>query len=511
MSCRTLLLGAIAASIGSLIAAGCGGSDAQGITQGTVIRNATVVDTRDGSLKAGMSVVVDGGRIVKVTDRPVVASGTATTVDATGKYVVPGLLDMHTHLFDADATQQALAAKMMLANGITGVREMRGSAELVQATAQLNAGFAAGTVDAPEILVIPGEIIGNPVPLLSAAATTAAGAVAEVQRQKAYGAGFIKVTNANRDASLALLAEARNQGLHVAGHLSPALSARDSSNAGWRAVEHLGSGIGTLLDCSTQEDSVRAALLSGAGGATPGLPPTWAGNVANAPLFQRVHDSYDATKCQAVAQTFAKNGTWFVPTLIRLRTQRFIEDTGYRADPNLAYVSKATRASWEASALARLAFPATAIDTYHQYYAREQPLPRLLKDNGVKLLAGSDTSTVAPWVIPGFSLHQEFALLAAGGLTPLEILQMATLNGAEFLGRQATMGTVEEGRNADLVLLDANPIADVANLSRISAVFLRGRHFPKEALDKLKANVAAAHASQQPQALKAAEMHDHED
>jgi imidazolonepropionase-like amidohydrolase len=101
---------------------------------------------------------------------------------------------------------------------------------------------------------------------------------------------------------------------------------------------------------------------------------------------------------------------------------------------------------------------------------RELTLPKLLKQNGVKMLAGSDTAVIVNWCIPGFSLHQEFALLAASGLSPLEILQMTTLNGAQFLGREATMGTVDQGKNADLVLLDANPIEDVANLDKIRRV-----------------------------------------
>lgn len=96
------------------------------------------------------------------------------------------------------------------------------------------------------------------------------------------------------------------------------------------------------------------------------------------------------------------------------------------------------------------------------YFDKEQTLPKLLKQNGVKMMARSDTSTQPAWVIPGFSLHQEFGLLAKAGLAPLDTLRMTTLNGAEFLGRQSTMGTVDIGKNADLVVLDANPITDVA-------------------------------------------------
>ena len=114
---------------------------------------------------------------------------------------------------------------------------------------------------------------------------------------------------------------------------------------------------------------------------------------------------------------------------------------------------------------------------YKHLYDRLLGLVKLLKEKGVKMLAGSDMTGI--YCIPGFSLHQEFRELAKAGLSPLEILQMTTLNGAEFLNREATMGSVEEGKKADLVLLDANPIESVENLEKIHAVFLKGRYFPK--------------------------------
>ena len=513
-----LKLSAMAALVASaLLIVACEGDDDSitTVTSGTVISNVTVVNTRDGSSQANMAVVIDKGKIQKI-DRVsnIRIEGTAQSIDASGKYVVPGFNDMHTHTLDA-ADLTTTNWPLLIANGITGVREMRGSADLVKRAQKLNADSAAGLVDAPEVLIVPGEIIGQiPAPATVAIATSAAPAIAEVQKQKAYGAGFIKMFNVNREASLAILAEAKNQGLTVAGHLSPALSAVESSTAGWRSIEHLGSGIGTLLDCAgaAEEAAVRAALLRGEASVASPLPPTWTASALSAPFFQRVLAAYDAAKCQSVAQTFVKNETWHVPTLIRLRTQHFVEDALYRTDPNLIYVGKATRAAWEAAAVQRSTLPSTAVTTFHQYYGLQQTLTRQLKQNGVKMLAGSDTASAPAWVIPGFSLHQEFALLAASGLTPLDILQMTTLNGAQFLQREATMGTVDEGKNADLVLLDANPVDSAANLDRIAAVFLKGRYFPKAALDKMKSDVAQAYASQPaPLGVNAALEPDHVD
>ena len=126
-------------------------------------------------------------------------------------------------------------------------------------------------------------------------------------------------------------------------------------------------------------------------------------------------------------------------------------------------------------------------------------LTKDLKIGGVKMLAGSDQG--GTWIVPGFGLHQEFRELAAAGISPLELLQMTTLNPAQFLNRESTMGTVETGKNSDLVLLDANPVADVSNLTRIWGVVLNGKYFPEPALDRMKIDAAAAYARQQPKSM----------
>lgn len=515
---------AISVLIG-IVAAACSGDDDDDaplqVNSGTVLTNATVVDTRDGSLKSGVNVVIDGGKIKQIASGRVATGGTAQTVDATGKYVVPGFLDMHTHVFNAStysAAEMASVQKLLVANGVTGVREMGGSPTWLPLAASLNADRAAGKLVTPEILTMPGRVIGiGPtgnaafdVGAPVAAANSASAAAQEVQAQKAYGAGFIKTINANRDALLGMIGEAKNQGLSVAGHLNPALSARDSSAAGWRAVEHLGGGQGELLDCAGQESSIRATILSGA---PTTLPTSWSSSTA---VYQSIVDSYDAGKCEALAQTFAKNATWQIPTLIRLRGQHFVDDASYQSDPNLMYVSKVTRATWRAAAQQRLAtVPAIGISTYHQYFNLQRSIPLIFKRNGVKMLAGSDMSISpaisAAWVIPGVALHQEFALLAAGGLAPLDILQMTTLNGAQFLGREATMGTVDEGKNADLVLLEGNPITDVTNLDKIAGVVLAGKYLSKATLDQMKSDVAAAYAAQPDVSPTSVTYVDHQD
>ena len=485
-------------AIAAIIAA-CGGSDTDSVavTQGTVIQNVTVVNTKDGSLATGMSVILDAGKIKMITSSPLnLTVGTATVVDGSGKYVVPGFLDMHTHASNS-LSHLPGDFPVLLANGITGVREASGSAALLQTIRQQNAAVVAGKADAPEVLMMPSTIFGGQSP-------TDAGARQFVDDRLAEGADFIKITGGTPVAFLAAIDEAKKKGSTSAGHLAIGVSALDSSNAGYHSFEHLGAGTGLLTDCSTDQANIRAALIANAPPPPPNAinPRVYDGNVYG-PLYQRIIDTYSDSLCTSLAKAFVANDTWQAVTLIRLRTQDYGNDPVYRNDPNLQYVDKTRRALWESIAAQYAAtISPSALNSLHSYYALQLKAVKLMKQNGVKIMAGSDLG--GGLVIPGFSLHQEFHELASAGLSPLEVLQATTLTGAQFVGREATMGTVEQGKNADLVLLDANPIADSANLDKISAVFLRGKYYSRAALDTLLSNVASAYASQQIQALSTA-------
>lgn len=474
----------------------------------TVITDVTVVNIQDGSVLPHRAVVLKDGKIAQIgAANTISASAAAQQVDGSGKFLVPGFLDMHTHALGI-AERQPGVWPLMLANGITGIREMSGSPLQIARAHELNKESAAGRVDAPEILAIPGIIFGGQVP-------TAAAAVQFVQQQKDAGADFFKVAAGGREAILAILEATRQLNMPVAGHLVPGVSATESSNLGWHAIEHLGAGWGMLLDCSTDETAIRAMLA--ARPPKPGAPPpTYVVNprvfdgAMTAPLYQRIHDTYSAPKCQTLAQVFAKNDTWQVPTLIRLRTQNFGNEPSYRNDPNLQYVDKTTRALWtQLGQDFDTKVPPAAAATLQQFYHIEQQVTKLMQQNGVKIMAGSDLGGI--WIVPGFSLHQEFHELAAAGLSPLEVLQSTTRNGAQFLHKESTMGSVDIGKTADLVLLDANPIEASANLDRIAAVFLKGRYFSRMTLNSMLHTVTAANNAAPLQPLVSALDTSHRD
>jgi hypothetical protein len=489
----------------AILVCGCAAPDVT-VTRGTVITGATIVNTRDGSLIEGMTIVVDNGKIAKIAPAGSVhAAGTAQTVDASGKYVVPGFLDMHAHVVDR-ADLPVTPWPLLIANGITGFRQMSGSPELLARGQRLRQEIAAGSVIAPEPLLLVGRLFNTVPEGGRAGITTPAAAVPEVQDQKRQGTDFIKVINVSREVFYATAAESKKQGFDLVGHLFPPVSGTDASNAGMRAFEHLGATTGNILfDCSTDETAVRQGLIAEAAaraqqGAPPPTPqliqrglatPTIGLRPGDVALIQHALDTYSEDRCRALAKLLVKNETWQVATLIRIKTMMMPDAPEFQSDPNLKYVAPDLRATWREALAIYDRVPPASKATFKQFYDDDLKMMRLFKDAGVKIVAGDDLG--GGWVVTGFGLHREFRELAKAGLTPLEVLQTTTLNGAEFLRRTATMGTVEEGKNADLVLLDANPITSVENLDRISGVLLKGRYFPKSALDKMKDDVEAAY------------------
>jgi hypothetical protein len=454
------------------------------VTAPLVLNGVTIVDTRDGSLTPGMSIAIEGGKIARIA-APAGDGG----VDARGTFAVPGYNDFHCHPLNAADPEGSLA--LMLANGITGFRQMNGTPELLEAR---RLGKLMPGADAPELLEMAGEI------LTGANASSVDAVVAEIAKQQSQGADFIKVIDVRPEVFFAGLAESTRRNLRYIGHLPPTVNVAEAATAGMRSIEHLGPKDAVLLGCSTEEAAFREAIAANPPAGPRISGPIPAGVMMRAiasPLmatppseferYQRVIDTFSDAKCRALAAHFTACGTWHVPTLTRIRTMSLVDDDGYRNDPKLRFVPVSMRQMWEELALEfpqRIA-PA-ARETLARLFAQLCKLVRPFKSAGVSMLAGSDSGGTAAWCIPGFGLHQEFDLLAEAGLTPLEILQMTTRNGAEFLGRTASMGSVEAGKDANLVLLSANPIASAANLHEIAGVVRGGTYYDAAALAALK-------------------------
>ena len=203
----------------------------------------------------------------------------------------------------------------------------------------------------------------------------------------------------------------------------------------------------------------------------------------------RAAASYDPEKGKALFARFVRNGTWQVPTLTVLRGGAFRADPDFVNDPRLKYMPPQTRAQWKGPAPAAAPDPAN-LQRARALFERYVALVGVMHRAGVRILAGSDTPN--PYVFPGFSLHDELGLLVRSGLTPLEALQAATRNAAEFLGTLDEGGTVERGKRADLVVLDANPLEDISHTQRIHAVIVNGRLVTKQQIETMLAEIEKA-------------------
>lgn len=462
-----------------------------------LIDGVTVVDTRTGALAPKMAILIQDGFIVDIAPSGTLKTEAGIrTIDATGKFVVPGFNDMHAHILGPADPSKALA--LMLANGVTGFSQLSGSPELL---AQRRAGTLPIGPDAPALLAMPGTI------LTPFNALDADDAVATIREQQRQGADFIKVALVTPAVFVAVQAEARRLHIPLVGHLPDGVDVRVASRSGMHSIEHLGPGEGINSACSTDEQALRAELLR-----TPRfrVPPfkipfletLLAGKLRKViinpkatqsdedfALLGRALSTYSADKCRALAAQLIADGTWQTPTLIRERSTEMADAPEFAADPNLRYMSEATLKTWRESMVTFNAMPAPGRALFRQSYAQHLKLVKLFDEAGAKMMAGSDVSGI--WEVPGFSLHQEFDQLALAGLSPLHVLQMTTLNGAQFLGRTASMGSVERNKAADLVLLDANPVDSVRNLHGIHAVVRAGRYYAREDLERLKAAVLA--------------------
>jgi hypothetical protein len=475
MACIVLLL---------LMASGIG-SDATGRLpdqKSLVFRRVTIIDGTGASARGDMTLVITGNRIKRIGKEGTVAiPDGAQVIDASGKYIVPGLWDMHVHKVD-DA---GLVAPLFVANGITSVRDMHGNLGLIQ---RYRKQILEGKLTGPRIFAA-GPVVDGPKPTWpnSIPVANAADGRQAVGTLKARGADFIKVYDLiPRDGYLALAAEAKLQGVTFAGHVPVSVSAAEASDAGQRSIEHL---LGVPEACSSREEGLRKELAQILAGPQPRAALSeW--------FLKRVKDLviyYDEAKARALYARFVRNGTVQVPTLVALRALAY---AGERRPSDSAYlkylrpferlVAKNPKLDFRLKGLT-----AQDVANLKEYYYKQIEMVRDMHRAGVEVLAGSDSSALFN-IYPGFSLHEELSLLVEAGLTPMEALQSATRNPARFFGLLDTVGTIEEGKIADLLMLNADPLKDITNTSKIDSLVLNGRLLDRKALDELLGVAEAA-------------------
>ena len=438
------------------------------------ITDVSIIDVEHGSLVGPRTVLIADGRIVAV-DAPskVAVPKNADRVDGRGKYLMPGLVDMHVHLFNnaSHRPPNTWSFPLYIANGVTGVREMASVPGGIAKVKQWRREVAEGGLVAPHILAA-GVVAWGPSP---------DDAAHQVDLAADAGADFVKVfSEISEPAWRAVLEAAHRRAVPVMGHVPAGVSALTAAEAGQRSEEHL---MQVFEACSTIEQSTRDARSSLEGAA---LVTRRDADEA------RVLAAFDARTCDRAAQALAHAGETQVPTLVLDYVESKARDADPSRDPRWQYLRTDERARWQR--IARELTPEER-DVAAKRWPVATKIVAALHRADVPILAGTDAPMLG--VYPGYSLHDELERLVDSGFTPAEALRAATLAPAGFLGIAADNGTIAPGKRADLVLLDADPLRDVRNTRRIDAVVLDGRLLRRRALDALLAD-AARDAAQSP-------------
>ena len=447
----------------------------------------TVIDATGSPPQTDMTVVVSAGRITalgKVTDTSVPQS--ARVVDASGKFVIPGLWDMHVH------TLQSMSGggksfdvyeaffPLFVANGVTGVRDMNGDLDLL---ARVRQKVSGGEILGPQVLAAGPIVDGVSWPFGSIAVSSVDDGQQAVRVLKERGANFVKVGNlVPRDAYFSIVAEAKSQKISFVGHVPFAVTAREASDAGQRSIEHLD---GVLLASSPRESPLREEMQNAM--KTGDFSVLWRSRVR---AEAKALETYDEGLAAELTSRFIKNGTWQVPTLVLKRATSFLQDKRFTDDRRLVHIPSYLLATWGADNGLTGRYDAQDFENDKTVFRKLLQVVGMMHHAGVKFMPGTDT--IDPYIFPGFSVHDELALFVEAGLTPMEALQTATRNPAEYLGITESAGSVAVGKVADLVLLDANPLEEIRNTQRIWAVVLHGKLLQKAALEALLVSRRAA-------------------
>jgi imidazolonepropionase-like amidohydrolase len=445
---------------------------AQSLAQSTLtIHDVTVIDATGAPAKPHQTVVVEGGKITAIDSSAMSSAGRlrGKRVDGSGKFLIPGLWDMHVHMVFGGwfPHGREITLPLFVAKGITGVRDMGGELEVLQ---QWRKEIASGKLIGPRI-VMSGPMLDGPQPRFpsSIAIKTPEDGRRAVDDLKRRGADFIKLQSLiPRDAVFAIADETKKQGISFVGHVPDAVRASEASNAGQKSFEHL---IGIFEGSSPLEDEF----------------------IKGTKTEKQFLETYDRKRAAALFALLAKNQTWQCPTLVWERGGNLIDQTDFASDTRAKYVPS----YWKDVTWKRFMeqvehdFNTDDLATRKRFVEKELEVVKAMHKAGISFLAGTDTPP-GVYIFPGFSLHEELQRFVAAGFTPMEALQTATLNPAKFLGRENEIGTIEKGKLADMVLLDANPLDDIGNTQKIAGVVANGRYFSRADLDQMLANVERA-------------------
>ncbi|HNQ13998.1 MAG TPA: amidohydrolase family protein [Pyrinomonadaceae bacterium] len=437
---------------------------AAALAQTVAIRNVNVIPMDTERVLANQTVIIKDGLIAEIGPKVKIPKG-ANVIDGTGKYLIPGLADMHTHLMSDDAEFPKSIAedelKVMIANGVTTIRLMIGTPDQLV----LRAKSARGEIIAPTIYAasphLTGREQGN-----DFVVNTPEEARDAVRKSKAAGYDYIKFTTfIKADVYEAAVDEAAKIGIRIVGHADSRFVGLDRALKARQQIEHLDGYLEALLaDNAPMKGSVSDLYIYD--------PKNW-----------ESLDYVDMSKIPLIAKRTVESNPFVDPT------QHFMKNTfglprteeSVRAQPDFRFYPK-KKQDFYLNYMKRTRLNQVPLEKRAKWVAIKDKLIRAIYDAGGKILAGSDTPEFL-WLY-GFSMHRELKALNDAGLSPFAALEAATRNPALFFGTIRTTGTVEKGKQADLILLNSNPLVDISATERRAGVILKGKYYSQTELDR---------------------------
>ena len=458
----------------AMLAAGLAGAAhaAARIPVDLALTQATLIDVAAGTRTRGHTVLVRGDTIVAVVkDAALKRYAPRQLVKLPGKYLMPGLWDTHVHFGGGEALieENKQLLPLYLAHGITTVRDCAG--DLSDTVLSWRQQIADGKLAGPTIFASGPKLEGLK-PMWKG--TLEVGSPGEVgkalDRLQAQRVDFVKITENTMtpDTYLAALRQAKARGMRTSAHLPGQITLAQAVEAGLGTVEHQGY----LLRAATPREGELAGQAA-------------AGKLSGREVMALSLESYDEASARRAFRHMAAHGTAIVPTLWGSRITAYLDQESHHADDYLKYIGKGLRATYEWRVHRAAQDGPPAIAQRHAIFEQSARLLPLLVQEGVSIIAGTDAGFLNSYNYPGQALHDEIGLYVRYGLTPQQALQSAVVNGPRFLGKLDRYGSIDSGKAADLLALDADPLADIGATRRIHMVVSRGQPYDRARLDRM--------------------------
>ncbi|MGW6443919.1 amidohydrolase family protein [Lentzea sp. NPDC055074] len=432
------------AGLGAAAGAGLLPGSAAASTNVTALRGATLVDSS--GVRRDTTIVLADNKILAVGSCDLPLPQGSTVLDVTGKFVIPGLWDMHVH----GAFLDKITLPLCLVNGVTGIREMWGFPPIYELRERIERGEVFG----PR-LVVGSSIIDGPHSTLPGATVVSTPEEGRQAVRDAQGADFVKVYSyLDRPTLEAIADECAKQAITFAGHCSNHVPLGDASDLGQRTFEHM---YGLPLATSTRETQLRQAIAD--------LPLDPANSFA---WFRQVLElerqatlTHSRSKAVQLAERLQRNNSALCPTMVAMRVYSSPADR-FANDPRMKYMPAFYRDFWRDNLTSWAPVTEQEIRQQAAFFRRRQDQVAEMHALGVEILVGTDAGN--PYSFSGFSVHDELELLVEAGLSPKAALRAGTRGAA-----------VKPGAEANLVVLDGNPLTDIRNTHRVHTVLTRGR------------------------------------